>query len=239
MKKWQDPVFIPPEERAPLLLPDGAFKLLFIGNSITCHGISERYHWYGEYGMAASCRERDYVSLTGKWVETQLFPRPVVICRGNVNKLLALENGSSDPMKTLGNVIPEPDLIILQTGEHEGPEQTAEIIRKNYCEKLLEPLLAIRSRPAIAAVGLWCPVDNGVYPVWAERIDDIYREECAARDIPFGSVRHLAEDPACRGYGDFPEVRWHPDDSGMRGYAETVISLITAGDLLNRKRNCR
>lgn len=239
MSKWQDPVFIYPSEPERTEFSGDAFKLLFIGNSITCHGISERYHWFGEYGMAASCREKDYASLTGLWVTEKLLPRPTVIFRGNVNKLLAQEQATDDPLKALGVPFCDPDLIILQTGEHESPNKSAESIRETYCQKLLEPLLTITPRPGIIAVGLWCPSDNGEYPEWAEGIDDIYRDACAARGIPFSTVRHLALDQKCRGYGDFPEVRWHPNDSGMYGYFRTITSLIEENGFLNRKQNCR
>lgn len=36
-------------------------KIMFIGNSVTLHGPSESIGWYGNWGMAASSLDKDYV----------------------------------------------------------------------------------------------------------------------------------------------------------------------------------
>lgn len=43
------------------------------------------------------------------------------------------------------------------------------------------------------------------------------------RNIPFVSVEELAGDKTNRGYGSHSGVQWHPNDAGMKGYAEGLF----------------
>lgn len=45
----------------------GSENILFIGNSITLHGKCN--YWWGEWGMAASDKEKDYVHQLVKRLE--------------------------------------------------------------------------------------------------------------------------------------------------------------------------
>ena len=45
--------------------PDGTgIRVMFVGNSITLHGVCDEIGWYTACGMAASAKEKDYVHLT-------------------------------------------------------------------------------------------------------------------------------------------------------------------------------
>jgi len=43
-------------------------KILYVGNSITQHGPNESIGWYGDWGMAASSRDKDYVHTLSSYV---------------------------------------------------------------------------------------------------------------------------------------------------------------------------
>ncbi len=42
-------------------------NILFLGNSITYHDYCPSIGWYGQYGMAASSIDNDYVHILQKW----------------------------------------------------------------------------------------------------------------------------------------------------------------------------
>ena len=48
--------------------PNGSPRVMFVGNSVTYHGIKEDIGWYGSWGMAASKKDKDYVHLIMKHI---------------------------------------------------------------------------------------------------------------------------------------------------------------------------
>ena len=52
--------------------PGAKLKVLFVGNSITRHMPLPSIGWTGDWGMAASCEEKDYVHQTVRLLEEKL-----------------------------------------------------------------------------------------------------------------------------------------------------------------------
>ena len=97
-----DPVFKAPARQTVQDSTDGAYKILFVGNSITRHGILQELNWNCEAGMAASAEENDYVHQTGKLISNELPGRKVEVYCGNVNILLKQTTDDTGVLQLLG-----------------------------------------------------------------------------------------------------------------------------------------
>lgn len=202
-----------------------AYRILFIGDSITLHGVGDwtrAMGWDHEAGMAASAAEKDYVHLFANKVQNHLKNRKVEV----YYHLYGGSGSAGDRLAALAKVAPvKPHLVVIQLGEH---EKAIEDFRANY-HKLLRAVAAMDSKPQILCVGNWNPDGIGkrsAYRDGTAQCQNMMREECEAMDIPFASVEKYALDPSCAGWGTHPGVQWHPNDNGHRGYAEELFKAF-------------
>jgi len=211
-------------------------RWLAIGNSITQHGPSERLSWFGENrGMAASSVATDYVHvLRSKLQASHAENATDLKIAGRLSKLSA---GTIEAMHTVLSDFQtwRPDLVTIQLGEN---DRLNEIGGEDEFEKryrvLVDALLQIPNPPLIICTGVWTPstpadsADSKRYEPGSEaRIkDDIIERICKDKGLHFVSITPIATTAGTAGWGDHPGVRWHPNDSGMEGYAEAIFSVI-------------
>lgn len=207
------------------------FRILCIGDSITRHGTSDslkaRLGWDHVAGMAASDESKDYAHLLAEKVQAALPTRRVELYfhtfggSGKVSQRLA----------AIDQVLPvEPDLVVVQLGEHEKePEGTAPL-RGDYAN-LLTAFDGQKEPPVVIATGTWNPSlnhsEDGRYLDWSATIDDVFSSVCNEIGVPFVPVNELALDPTCSGWGNSPGVQWHPNDKGQAGYAKLIFAAFT------------
>jgi len=207
---YVDPSYMPPAPQAVSSSEADAFRILFVGNSITRHGVNEdtksRLKWNHIAGMAASCEEKDFAHRLGAMIQATMKDRKVEIY-------------------FYGSPFPSPNLVVVQTGEHETPGKTVEERSEAYV-KSLKPYLNLSPKPLILCVGVWHPTDKAPYGGLERDINLAYESVCRKYNIPFVSVERFATDPSCHGWGESPGVQWHPNDKGMEGYASLLFNAF-------------
>ncbi|MDR3708607.1 MAG: SGNH/GDSL hydrolase family protein [Capsulimonadaceae bacterium] len=207
-----------------------AYRILFIGDSITRHGtnaeILSRLKWDHVAGMAASDESKDYVHLLAGKIRATLNGRDVAILVTGVasGEQLTPAERLKPVVEAAGDF--KPDLVVFQHGEHEPESNGVDGLAKTY-NAVLDYVLGLPSHPKIACIGNWQPDSSTFgYEGWAGKIADTMRQICGKRGIPFASVSSYASDPACHGWGETPGVQWHPNDLGHLGYAKAAFAII-------------
>lgn len=66
---------------APGVKPSAIRRVLFLGNSITLHGPKADIGWAGDWGMAASSEEKDYVHLVTRALAQHTGSTPQILVR--------------------------------------------------------------------------------------------------------------------------------------------------------------
>ncbi len=95
-------------------------RIMFVGNSITHHGRKDEIGWYGEWGMAASCKENDYVHIVMDTVKKKCADASFCVVQGAVWER-SYENCNFDLYFSKAKNF-NPDIIISFVSENITPD---------------------------------------------------------------------------------------------------------------------
>ena len=192
-------------------------KILYLGNSITFHGISHGIGWHGAWGMAASAEEQDYVHClnrmlaeSGKYIGQKVEYK--------VSNIADFERKPDTyDFSQLAELRDwEPDMLILRICEN-TPEEKVCCFSEAYLQ-LIQYFQ--RENLQIFSVG----------PFWQhDRKEDGIRCAAEASGSVFVSLKHLhSTDYQAIGLFEHAGVASHPSDKGMQAIAETLFAAIQA-----------
>lgn len=198
-------------------------RVLFLGNSITLHGPLAKIGWKGNWGMAATAVEKDYVHLLTGHIEKAAGGQPEVKVK-NIAEFerrldaFNLKEGLKDELAF------EADLIIVAIGENVPALKTDEAkeqFKASFGVLLTElkkhgnPTLIVRSQ------------------FWADAAKDERMKQCCADaggvfvDIgPLGKVE--ANYARSEQQIEHAGVAGHPGDRGMQALADELWKAIRA-----------
>ena len=191
------------------------YRILFIGNSITLHGRKPDIGWYGDYGMAASSKERDYVHVFARMAEQKCGK--VSFC---IAQLAAWERDH-----TSATILEEryaaarafdADLIIVRIGEN-MPKGSAPDSRP-YFDAMIRFFKQRPEQRVIITDSFWRN----------DARDEMIREIAAENGYEFCHIGDLENDPTSMALGQFEHrgVSRHPSDLGMERIASRLFDML-------------
>jgi hypothetical protein len=109
-------------------------RILFLGNSITLHGPAPEIGWTGDWGMAASARDKDYVHQLLDRISRAAGGTPKVMIR-NIADFERKLGGFNIREALKEELAFEADVVILAIGENASSPKTDEA-RKQFADAL-------------------------------------------------------------------------------------------------------
>ena len=199
-------------------------KIVFLGNSITRHAPSEEIGWTGNWGMAASAEEKDYVHLVVQAVTESAgngIPAPAfkVLNIADFERQYATY-AVEEHLRELIDF--KPDLLILAIGEN-VPDLTTPEAETQFYESVDRLLKAFQrdGNPAII-------VRSGFWP--SSNKDACLKRAAAGVGATFVDISALAKDEANYARSErqiaHAGVGGHPGDRGMKAIADAIVGAI-------------
>ncbi len=196
-------------------------RVLFLGNSITLHGPAPKIGWTGNWGMAASAVEKDYVHLLTAQIAKTAGGMPAVKVKNIADfernlDAYNLAEGLKDELEF------QADLVIVAIGENSAALTTDEAklrFSTSFAKLFAElkrhgnPTLIVRSQ------------------FWADSAkDERMKQACLDAGGVFVEISQLGADEAnfARSERKFEHagVAGHPGDKGMQALADELWKAI-------------
>ena len=195
----------------------GKKKVLFFGNSITRHEPNTEIGWHGDWGMAASSIDKDYVHLVVSELDKRYGTVDYCIAQG-----AAWEWGYRESEKVLEEYYSEAryfdaDIVVIRIGENITAKKHLEVDCKPGFAKAVDFLVGENAEKVIITDMFWYSVYNNVFKEVAEE-----------RGYTFCHLTDLEEDERTMAKGLFEHegVASHPGDFGMQCIANRILDKI-------------
>jgi alpha-galactosidase len=196
-------------------------KVLVLGNSITKHGPKPDIGWTGNWGMAASSEDKDFVHLIQRALAAPTGTKPTVmavnIAEFERNYATYDIEAKLKDASTLG-----ADCIILAIGENVPSLATGEARAqfKAGVLKLLRYLKGTRNPRIIVRSSFWANAAK----------DEVLKQACEETGGIFVDISSLGKDESNYARSERPfkheGVARHPGDKGMQAIADALVGAI-------------
>lgn len=188
-------------------IPQPEQRIAFVGNSLTAAG--PIYTWTGQWGMAASQPDKDYVHRTQLLLTAKTGVIPEIrIFSADLHRETAIAVAAEDVADY------RPTVLVVQMGDNAEIGATYDQYRDAY-----RRLRDAAPGATLVYVGIWRELERG---------DDYIRQLAREDKAAYVEIHDLFLDAANQAQGctDTNGVCWHPGDTGMAAIASRIIAAI-------------
>lgn len=191
-------------------------NVLILGNSITRHGPAPQIGWYGDWGMAASSIDEDFVHILIKKFKAENpdanvdFKNISDFERGYWN----YDYSKLDSLKSIKH-----DLIIFRIGEN---VQDADLNKYDFKSSYIFVMEYFKqNNPSVKIIIASSFFNN-------ERVETLINDAGREKNLPVVNLSSLSKDVSNTAAGIFsdPGVASHPSDKGMEAIANKIWDEI-------------
>lgn len=217
-----------PPTPATAALPAGAHvgrlpaaRVLFLGNSVTLHPPLPSIGWSGNWGMAASAEEKDYVHLVTAQIARAADAKPETRVR-NMAEFERLHDTYDIAAALKAELDFNADMVIVAIGEN-VPALGSDAAKAKYAAAFSRLLAEIKKhgRPAIFVRSCF----------WHDPVkDEIMKQASAASGAAFIDIAALGRDESNAAGAErqieHAGVAGHPGDKGMQAIADAIWATM-------------
>lgn len=187
--------------------------VLILGNSIVKHGPKPDIGWYGNWGMAASAEDSDFVHLLIRDIH-QIDPSVKVDYKGIADFERDFDTYTLSNLSSLRS----PDMLIMKISENVNDDKALNNDFSFYYGRLVDYLDPYQKSIKIMADGFW----------GKKYVNKMIEDYATGKGYPFVSIHDLSLDPTNKAIGLFENagVAAHPSDKGMRMIEQRIWDSI-------------
>lgn len=212
-----------------------AERILFLGNSMTVHGVNASLSWYGEWGMAASAMDKDYVHVLTESVADATGITPSMKA-SNISTFESTYNTYNLSANLASELAFDADVAVIAIGEN-VPTLSNETDKANFKNAFTNLLTTVKGSGVDNIFVRSC--------FWANLAantakDSIMKEVCTNLGDTYIDISSLCKnsknyayaDPSSQYYGiisgPLSGVSAHPGDIGMAAMADAIFVGMAA-----------
>lgn len=189
-------------------------RVIIFGNSITGHGPAPEVGWKGDWGMAASNAQKDYVHIISNKLRA-LNPKVEIMVVQAVDFEQSYWKYDFTRLQKYTDF--QPDLVIMRIAENTDLDHIVDY--ESSYDKFISQIIAKTTAKVICTSSFWSSHIQASY-----RIFSVARN----RGYVFADLGPYSADKSYTAYKSFSDtgVGKHPSDKGMQAIADCISSYF-------------